>query len=136
MTLFEIKTEVDRLAALIGASEYDLPTYGHSEDGARPHLEIDAHGYHYAVVERGQELERITTQDLDELLFNIFAKVAFSLACRYELTHRIEGQDFRRILFRQQVALLAKLSLRWSERERERQERTLQTHPFTDDLDG
>ena len=134
MTLCEIKTEVERLAALIGASENYLPTYGHSEDGARPHLEIDARGYHYVVVERGQELERLTTNDPDELLFNVFANVAFSLACRYELTHRIEGQDFRRVLFRQQVALLARISPRWGEREARRQESILREHPFADDL--
>jgi len=50
LTLDAIKSEVDRLAAKIGASGYILPTYGRSEDLARPHIEVDSRGYHYVVV--------------------------------------------------------------------------------------
>ncbi|HEX8144186.1 MAG TPA: Imm63 family immunity protein [Pyrinomonadaceae bacterium] len=132
MTLSEIKIEIDRLAALIDASGYVLPTYGHSEDGARPHIEVDARGYHYVVVERGQELRRLTTSDLDELLFNVFESVTFSLASKYELAHRIEHQDCRRILFRRQVELLSMLSPHWGEREAQSHAETLRQHPFDD----
>ena len=132
MTLSEIEAEIDRLAAQINASGNVLPTYGHSEDGARPHLEVDARGYHYVVVERGQELKRITTSDLDELLFNVFESLTFSLACKYELAHRIEQQDFRRILFQRQLELLSRLSPQWGEREAGNHEQTLRQHPFDD----
>ena len=90
LTIAEIKIEVDRLAAKIGASGFCLPTYGCSEDGARPHIEIDPRGYHCVVAERGQELKRITTVDLNELLYQIFEAITFSLACDYELAHRVE----------------------------------------------
>src|SRR5437870_4904903 len=84
-TLTEIKTEVDRRAALIGAvGRYSLPTYGHTEDGARPHIEVDSRGYHLVVVERGQEQSRFTTRDLDELLYRIFQSVTHDLAFAYE----------------------------------------------------
>ncbi len=59
MTLSEIKAEVDRLATQIGALGYVLPTYGSSEDGARPRIEVNARSYHYVIVESGQELERL-----------------------------------------------------------------------------
>jgi hypothetical protein len=132
MTLSEIKAEVDRLAAQIDASGNVLPTYGHSEDGARPHIEVDARGYHYVVVERGQELKRLTTNDPDELLFNVFESITFSLALKYELAHRIEHQDCRRILFQRQVELLSMLSPHWSQREALSHEQTLRQHPFDD----
>ncbi|HYY56938.1 MAG TPA: Imm63 family immunity protein [Pyrinomonadaceae bacterium] len=132
MTLSEIRTEIDRLAARIDASGYVLPTYGRSEDGARPHIEVDARGYHYVVVERGQELERLTTSDLDKLLFNVFESVTFSLASKYELAHRIEHQDCRRILFRRQIELLSMLSPHWGERQARSHEQTLRQHPFDD----
>jgi Immunity protein 63 len=132
MTLAEIEAEVERLAARVGASGYILPTYGRSEDGARPHIEADGRGYHYVVVERGQELERITTNDLDELLFHVFESVTFSLASKYELAHRIERQDFRRILFRRQIELLSVLDPRWGERAARGHEQTLRQHPFDD----
>ncbi len=41
-TLAGIKSEVDRLAAMIGATGYHaLPTFGHTEDYARQHIEVD-----------------------------------------------------------------------------------------------
>lgn len=47
------------------------------------------------VVERGIEWERRKTNDLDKLLYWIFANLTFSMAVEYELAHRVEGQDFR-----------------------------------------
>ena len=132
ISLPEIKVEVDRLAARIGASGYVLPTYGYTEDGARPHVEVDVRGYHYVIVERGRELKRITTDDLDELFYNIFEGVTFSLAGDYEVNHRIEGQDSRRLLFQRQVELLSALSPQWGERESRRHERILHEYPYCD----
>lgn len=132
MRLSEIKTEIDRLAAQINASGDVLHTYGRSEDGARPHIGVDRRGYHYVTVERGQELERLTTSDPNELLFKVFENVTFSLACKCELPYRIENQDSRRILFQRQVELLSMLSSDWGEREARSQEQTLRQHPFDD----
>jgi hypothetical protein len=132
MTLDEIKARVDQLASRVGASGNILPTYGRTEDGARPHVEVDPHGYHYVIVERGQELERLTTSDLDELLYTIFKGITFSLAIDYELKHRMEDQDCRRILFRRQVELLLALSPRWGERELLDHKQILQQHPYDD----
>ncbi|HTD67454.1 MAG TPA: Imm63 family immunity protein [Candidatus Limnocylindria bacterium] len=132
-SLTEIKTEVDGLAIMIGATDHhSLPTYGRTEDGARPHIEVDARGYHFVVVERGQEQSRFTTQDLDDLLYKIFQTVTFSLACEYELAHRVETLDCRRMGFQRQVELLSQLSERWGKRETEEHERILEEHPFDD----
>jgi Immunity protein 63 len=135
-SLSEIKTEVDRQAAVIGAAEHHaLPTYGHTQDGARPHIEVDSRGYHLVVVERGQEQERFTTRDHDELLFRIFKSVTHELAFAYELAYRVETQDCRRLAFRRQVELLSQLSPRWAEREAQAHEHILRKHPF-DDMSG
>jgi hypothetical protein len=132
-TLHQIKAEVDRRALLIGAGgDYSLPTYGHTEDGARPHIEVDSRGYHFVVVERGQEFSRFTTGDLEELLCKIFQSVTFSLACSYELAHRIESQDCRRLLFSRQVELLSQLSENWGERRAGEHQRILREYPFDD----
>ena len=132
LTIAKIKIEVDCLAAKIGALGYCLPTYGCSEDSARPHIEVDASGYHYVVVERGQELKRITTLDLNELLYQIFEAITFSLACDYELAQRIETQDCRRLIFQYQVGLLSKLSEEWGFREVCQHKQILLEHPFDD----
>lgn len=131
-TLNEIKSEVNRLAAKINAPEDSLPTYGYSEDGARPHIEVDSHGYHYVVVERGEELSRITTNDLDLLLYHVFEGVTFTLACSYELKHRVKHQDSRRLMFKHQVELLSILSPKWGEVEAWDHEKILQQHPYND----
>ncbi|GAB2959834.1 immunity 63 family protein [Hymenobacter coalescens] len=133
-TLPELKYQVEALAARIRAPAWLLPTYGFSEDGARPHLEADGHGLHYVVVERGQEQERRTTTDADELLYWVFQSVTFSMACDYEVRHRVPGQDFRRLLFQEQLRLLAALSPAWATRCAARLKRTLRSAPYDDSL--
>jgi len=135
LSLSAVQAEVERLASLVGASGYMLPTFGHSEDFARPHIEIDARGYHYVIVERGQKCKRVTTQDLDELLYHVFEAVTFSSTVQYELAHRTEDSDFRRIMFRRQIELLGKLSPAWAERESVDHDRILREHPFDDRAD-
>ena len=132
-TLTEIKSEVDIRAAKIGAAGHRaLPTYGRTEDSARPHIEIDSLGYHFVVVERGQEFSRITTHDLDNLLYLVFQTLTFTLAIDYELAHRIETQDCRRLAFQKQVEFLTELSESWGRRVAQDHEQILQKHPFDD----
>jgi len=132
-SLAAIKTEVHSLAQLVNASSNDLPTFGHTRDGARPHIETADGGYHYVVVERGQELERRTTQDYSELLFWIFHDVTFQLAVDYELEHRVEDQDCRRIIFPRQVELMARLGPDFARRSSEHITGTLAQSPYDDE---
>lgn len=131
-SLNEIKAEVKLLAAQVGVPTDLLPTYGYSNDGARPHIEVDSLGYHYVVVERGQELSRMTTTDLDELLYHVFGDLTFGLACKYELEQRVENQDSRRLIFKHQVELLSILSPEWGELKAQEHEKILEQHPYDD----
>ncbi|WP_420148066.1 Imm63 family immunity protein [Spirosoma sp.] len=132
-TLDDIKKRVDQLALIINAPSDLLPTYGYSRDSAYPHVEVDSSGHmHYVVVERGQELERKTTDQLNDLLYWIFTDVTFSMANDFEMKNRIESQDFRRILFKKQEELLGILSEEWQQKERDAHEKILINHPFTD----
>lgn len=129
----EIENRVRDLAARIGAPRQLLPTFGCSEDGARPHVEVGREGLlHYVVVERGQELDRQTVVELDELLWHIFKHVTFSLACEFELKHRVAFRDCRRLIFAKQVELLGVLSAEWADREQRDHEAILTRHPFDD----
>ena len=132
VALAEIEAEVLRLAARLDVASRALPTFDRSEDGARPHIEVTAAGYHYVVVERGQVLRRDTTTSLDDLLYTVFAGVTFDLACRWEASHRVRGRDFRRVLFQKQVELLATLSPEWARREADAHAEILRGHPFDD----
>lgn len=53
----------------------------------------------------------------DELFYWLLQDVTFSLACDFELGHRVAGQDFRRLLWAKQLDLCRGLS---PDRERRR----------------
>jgi hypothetical protein len=131
LTLVEIRAEIERRAAIIGASGNQLPTYGRTDDFARPHIEVDSRGYHRVVVERGVELNRITTPDLEELLYHVFSSITFSLTA---YAPRVKGEDARRQIFRVQVELLAKLNPKWAAREDQKHRRILEENPFIDEV--
>jgi len=135
LALARIQRRVIQLAALIGAPDELLPTFGSTEDGARPHIEVVGDLPYYVVVERGQELVRESFLDDDALLERIFGGVTFEMACAYELRSRRPTEDFRRQLFAKQLDLLAMLDLEWSTRRRARLLELLSEHPFADQLE-
>lgn len=136
ITLDDIKKKVEELAFKINAPSDLLPTYGYSKDFAYPHIEIDNVGFlHYVIVERGQELERKTTDKLEDLLYWIFTSVTFSMASDFELKNRIEDKDCRRIMFEKQEELLGQLNTNWRLKENNEHQNILKRHPF-DDLAG
>ena len=132
MKLNDIKLLVDKLAVKIGVKDALLPTYGYSKDGAWPHIEIDGDIFHYIVLERGNELRRDSTLNLDQLLYWIFADVTFSMAMDYELVHREKGKDFRRIMFAHQEELLGLLNDEWQVKKVVEHQKILGKHPFDD----
>jgi hypothetical protein len=133
LTLSEVEAKVNQLAQKIGASQNTLPTYGYSEQTARPHVEVGSVVYYYVVAERGQENNRYAAFDLDELLYKIFSDVTSDLSSKYELSHRIKNQDSRRIRFQHQVELLSILSSKWAEQRSQEHEQILKHHPFDDE---
>jgi hypothetical protein len=118
-SLEEIRAEVDRLAAIIDAPTDLLPTYGYSRDLGYPHIEIVGILMSYVVMERGQELGRHSSIELDDILFCAFRDVTFSMASRWEPTNRIDGQDSRKLLWTKQFELPDQLNPAWVERHRQ-----------------
>ncbi|WP_462409856.1 Imm63 family immunity protein [Neobacillus sp. Marseille-QA0830] len=131
-SLEEIKELIERHAQSIHAPLHLHPTYGYSQDFARPHIEVDQKGYHYIIVERGVELKRVTTEELDELLFHVFDGITFSMALDFELDNRDNTQDFRRILFKKQEELLGIINKEWAVRKEREHEQILGRHPYSD----
>ena len=131
-TLAEIEAEVARLAKRVSAPSNAYPTFGYTADFGRPHIEIESRQYHYVVVERGAEVLRESTSDPNELLYWIFEGVTFSMACAYELAHRIPGQDFRRLMFSKQVELLSSIDPDMARRGKDEIAKTLRNAPFDD----
>ncbi|MCB0373226.1 MAG: immunity 63 family protein [Muricauda sp.] len=135
-TIGEIQNVTFDLAKKINAPNHLLPTFSTPRGGATPNIEVDPSGlYYYVISERGQEYERKITSDLNDLLYWIFSSVTFSMACDYELQHRIADKDGRRIIFAKQLDLLGILNKEWQEKEAEEHTSILTDYPF-DDLAG
>lgn len=134
LSLRQIRYQIEKRAPIVAAEPDDLPTYGSSRDFGYPHIEADESGYHWVVVERGQELERRTFHDLDDLLFTVFVSATHSIASRWELANRVPNQDSRRLLFQRQLELLSALDPAWGRRQQEHIEAVLREHPYRDAL--
>lgn len=114
LSLEEVRNLVIDKANKINAPQYNLPTFGVNEDFARPEIRIKKNGYHYVILEKGQEIKHQVTKNLDELLYWTFKDITFEMACDYEVRNRIEGQDFRRLLFNKQLELINLISEEFS----------------------
>jgi hypothetical protein len=125
LTLTALATIVSSFGEMLGAPADLLPTFGCNKDFARPEVQVHYADYHFIIVERGQELQRSTTSQLEQVLFWIFEAVTFSMAGEYELAHRIEGQDFRIVLFSRQIELLELISPDFADRQRLRYQKIL-----------
>ena len=132
LNLFEIEQKVNHLAQKIEATPNILPTYGYSEQSARPHIEVGSWTYAYVVAQSGQEVSRYTTRHIDQLLYKVFHDVTLSLSIQYAEQKRVEYQDIRRIIYPRQVELLTILSPKWGERGADEQAKLLKQAPFDD----
>ncbi|MDB5294375.1 MAG: hypothetical protein JWO31_358 [Phycisphaerales bacterium] len=132
LTLADVSLRVRQHALNLAVPDGLMPTYGTSRDGALPHVEVDGRGYHYVVVERGRELQRVTTPDIDELLYCVFESITFSLAAKAASARNAVTGNYRRGLFARQVELLESLSAPWAARKAADHQRTLLEHPFDD----
>jgi hypothetical protein len=101
-------------------------------DFAYPYIEVNQSGYNYVVEERGKELLREVTQDIDELLYVVFADVTLTIAMRYEVEHRQAGVDSRRAYFAKQEELLARINPEWAKRARGNHAIVVAQNPFDD----
>jgi hypothetical protein len=121
------------MARKIGARKADLPTIGVSSDFGHPHIEVTDDGYNYVVDERGRELKRVKTADLDEFLYLVFVDVALLVAMRFAQEHPEPHRDSRRAYFKKQEELLGSLNTGWQQKCEEAHSVILSMNPFDDD---
>ena len=132
LNLERLKETVIELASVIDAPEHLLPTFGYFEDGSRMALFITESEYQCYMMEHGRKYCLLATENLDEVLYKIFVDVCNSMAGKYEIEHRVQNQDPRRLLFERTLSLLAKLNDLWAKLQSEDIERILQIHPYDD----
>jgi hypothetical protein len=128
-----IQRRAKDLAASLGKPDFRLRSEP-MHDGSS-HLEV-GDAYYLIVTERGEDLSRRRTRDVDELLYWVMAGLTWKMASDHELAHRRKGEDTRRQLFAKQVELLATISPEWAERQRREQAAILERYPFENPVSG
>lgn len=129
--LSEILAEAREIGERLGLPPDILSNIESPNDFAAPYV-VDDGEYHYTVRERGRDIIRKSTKSTKELLYWIFIDMTFDAAKKYELEHRKDGQDFRRILFAKQLELLGAIDPAWRQRCLEGLNAFLLQTPFTD----
>jgi hypothetical protein len=127
-----IKSRYHSIARQLGAPTAHVHFATTPQHDGSPHVERAGDGFRYLVTERGQELERRTTSDPDELLYWLVSDLTWAMASDYELAHRDTNRDFRRLLFTKHLELLAEVNSGWSQRKQVEYDRVLVEHPFCD----
>jgi len=94
----------------------------------------DDEGYHFSVNERGLLRVNIVTQSLSEITYQVLSSDIFWMAVEYESTHRIEEQDFRRLLFQKELQYWSILGPEFTGQAERKITDTLRQSPFQDDL--
>ena len=132
--LLDILAKAKKMAGEIGVLMFAPVIRRGPHDNAPYYVEIDSKGLHLVSRDRGFEVQRETTSDPGELLYWILRNETKTLASRFELDHRIKGQDSRRIAFKKQEELLGELKPAWGERCKKEHEEILKENPFKADF--
>jgi len=103
-------------------------------DGS-PHIESNGNSFAYVITERGEEYERKTTTNEDDILYWLVRDLTREMASRFELVHRKPNVDSRRLLFQKHLELLGKIDDRWQTRLHAEYEIILEKHPYRDTMD-
>lgn len=109
-----VESWVRKLATVIDAPDSYLPTFGSSEDGPRPHVEIVGRQLSFVVAERGQEPERVTFTEAIDFLGHVFLSVTFTMAVDWAARHQKDDEGFRRYALAKQFVLLDQLHPLWA----------------------
>jgi hypothetical protein len=103
-------------------------------DGS-PHIESNGNTFAYVITERGEEYERNTTMNEDDILYWLVRDLTREMASRFELAHRKPNVDSRRLSFQKHLELLGTIDQRWETRLHAEYETILTQHPFRDTMD-
>lgn len=92
--------------------------------------EVDHRGYHWITKERGEECNRLTRSDPEELIYLLLRDSVIQSAAH---TEGRAHTDHRRIAFPRQLELMSKHSAAWTARLADEQRAILAREPFDDE---
>lgn len=136
MTLEKFKEYIYMLGEkiLLNKNSHLYPKFSKSESSYSEGGTVYISGleYHYVIMERGKEIIHYKSENMNEVLYPVFKNIIVSMAQEYELKHRNEKEDFRRLLWRRQLELLMKVDTEFVTRRKKEIEEILKKYPFID----
>jgi len=127
-----LASEYDRLCQRISPLEHRYIVVTERQDDGCAHVEYSDGEYHYIVTERGVDFEHRSTPDIKDILYWLIYDLTFWMGVAYEFKNRIEGPDFRRVLFAHQLEMMNRADHAMAERLEKHIAKTLSENPFID----
>lgn len=117
MTYEEIVAGYKKYASKLEGVPDNLPYSLLAGYDGEQYLEFGNNGEVYILAKsRGHETYRYETNCLDDFLYITFERLYIGLGLKYELEHRDDSKDWRRIGFPYAIEQIGKLSLDWQKR--------------------
>ncbi|MDQ0362148.1 Imm63 family immunity protein [Breznakia pachnodae] len=135
-TIEEIKNIVFKLGNQIGLETDSglYPMFSKTPDVFNDGVSIyvDNSMYHYVNMSQGNMRKHIESNNLDDIMYEVFKSATSVLAQKYELEHRDEESDFRRIMWKKQLTLLKEINPNFVERRKKEIDDILAISPYRD----
>ncbi len=129
----ELSARYRALLARTREAVVDYPLFFSRQDDGMAHLEFHGDGSVSSIVtERGATIASTRFEDEEDLLYHLVRGAIWMMACEYEKSHRVEGQDLRRVLFARDLELMNRVSPEWGERRRAEIDDVLRRYPYRD----
>ncbi len=130
----EIQRQADEMILRAGFPEHSVNLCSAPYGDGTPYISFENDSYNYIYSERGYEFSRKVTHSLNTLLYWIISEFAYQIAYQYELDHRVEGRDGRRIAFPKFVEIMANMNPAWEAEARFEIQKILAKAPYDDSL--
>jgi hypothetical protein len=128
----ELKDKLSSYARMLDIPEEVLPEYDTYSYEGTSYIEYKDGLYHLAAMERGQDIIRQTTPDMDQMAFWVFRNISASIAADYASDHSPGDQDPRRFAYEKQKVMLTLLNPGWASKIAQWQAGQLEHYPFDD----
>lgn len=130
----EIQKHVDEIILRAGFPKHSVNLCSAPIGDGTPYISFENNAYNYIYSEIGYEFSRKITHSLNTLLYWIMSEFAYKIACQYELDHRVEGRDGRRIVFPKFIEIMANMNPAWELEARNEIQNILAEAPYDDSL--
>ena len=127
----QVQNIINDYGKKIGLSTNDVVLRKKPSGFGEPHLEISDDYYHYIVYERGSELTREPSRDVDDFIYRFFETITSMIAGEYQQQNIVIGEDQRVIRFHKQIELMTQLKDEWGRRKEADIAETLQNAPYS-----